>query len=71
MYSQDINAQLLELILPAGILEHFTITDFHQEASGQNLYTKKLTIHLEEKKVVPEEYMSIIHLKQVDLCLPG
>ncbi len=57
MYSQDINTQLPELILSSGILEHFTITDFHQEASGQNVYTKKLTIQLEEKKVVPEEYV--------------
>ncbi len=48
MSSQNLNTQLLELFLPQGILDHFTITDFKQEKSGQNLYTKKLTIHLEE-----------------------
>ncbi|WP_052343433.1 ISAon1 family transposase N-terminal region protein [Saccharicrinis fermentans] len=52
----DINTQLLELILPEGILDHFVITDLHQESSGQQAYTKKLTIYLEEKKEIPEEY---------------
>ncbi len=56
MSSQDLNAQLLELFLPQGILDHFTLTDFKQEKSGQDLYTKKLTIYLEEKKEIPEEY---------------
>ncbi len=35
----DINSQLLELILPSGILNHFVITDFKQESSGQAAYT--------------------------------
>ncbi len=56
MAVQDINTQLLELILPEGILDHFVITDFKQELSGQVAYTKKLTIFLEEKKEIPEEY---------------
>lgn len=53
---QDINTQLLELILPEGILDHFEITDFVQESSGQEVYTKNLTIYLEEKKQIPKEY---------------
>lgn len=56
---QDINTQLLELILPEGILDHFVITDFKQESSGQLAYTKKLTIFLEEKKEVPAEYSGL------------
>lgn len=55
---QDINTQLLELILPEGILDYFEITDFKQKLSGQVAYTKKLTIFLEEKKEIPEEYSS-------------
>ena len=38
---QDINTQLLELMLPTGILDHFVITDFKQESSGQAAYTKE------------------------------
>ena len=53
---KDLNQQLIELILPEGILNHFEITDFTQEASDQSLYTKHLTIFLEEKKEIPEEY---------------
>lgn len=56
MTRHDINQQLLELFLPEGILNHFVVTDFMQEASGQEVYTKKLTIFLEEKKEIPEEY---------------
>jgi hypothetical protein len=56
MTMQDINQQLLELFLPEGILEHFVVTDFIQEPSGQEVYTKKLTIFLEEKKEIPQEY---------------
>ena len=56
MTKHDINQQLLELFLPEGILDHFAVTDFSQEPSGQEVYTKKLTIFLEEKKEIPEEY---------------
>ena len=56
---QDINSQLLELFLPEGILDHFIITNFKQVTSGQDLYTKKLTIYLEEKLAVPEEFVNI------------
>ncbi len=56
MTRQDINQQLLELFLPEGILNHFLVMDFKQEPSGQEVYTKKLTIFLEEKKEISEEY---------------
>ena len=52
----DINKSLLELFLPAGILDYFTIVDFETKSSGQHVYDKKLTIYLEEKKIIPEEY---------------
>ncbi len=58
MSSAALNHQLLELILPEGLLDHFIIADFKQESSGQELYTKKLTIFLEEKSEIPEEYSS-------------
>jgi len=52
----NIHTELLEFILPEGILDHFFITDFKQEESGQKLYTKRLTIYLEEKDIIPDEY---------------
>ena len=51
-----LHTELLEVILPEGILDHFAITDFKQESSGQRLYTKRLTIYLEEKDAIPQEY---------------
>jgi len=53
---KDINAELLELILPEGILEHFEITGFEKGKSEKFIYDQTLTIYLEEKKVIPEEY---------------
>ena len=50
--------KLLELFLPEGILDYFEIVNFETVASNQNIYTKILTLHLEEKKIVPEEYLS-------------
>lgn len=52
----DINASLLELILPQGILDYFEIIGFEQGESGQYVYDKTLTIYLEEKNSIPEEY---------------
>ena len=52
----DINKSLLELFLPSGILEYFTVVDFETKSSGQHVYDKKLTIYLEEKKIIPDEY---------------
>lgn len=56
LQSENINAQLLELFLPEGILDYFEVTNFTQESSGQDLYTKRLTIYLEEKNEIPQEY---------------
>jgi len=52
----DINTALLEVILPQGILDYFDIIDFKQGDSGQYVYNKTLTIFLEEKNLIPEEY---------------
>ncbi|MCT4645981.1 MAG: hypothetical protein N4A74_13430, partial [Carboxylicivirga sp.] len=46
----------LELILPQGILDYFDIVDFKQGKSGQYVYDKTLTIYLEEKDIIPEQY---------------
>lgn len=52
----DLNTALLELILPQGILDYFDIVDFEQGESGQYVYNKTLTLYLEEKNIIPEEY---------------
>lgn len=52
----DINTSLLELILPDGILEYFTIVGLEKGDSGQYVYDKTLTIFLEEKNSIPEQY---------------
>ncbi len=52
----NINTALLELILPQGILDYFEIVGFEQGESGQYVYDKTLTIFLEEKNIIPEEY---------------
>lgn len=56
----DINTALLDLILPQGILDYFDIVSFEQGESGQYVYDKILTIYLEEKNIIPNEYK---HLK--------
>ena len=53
---KDLNQSLLELILPEGILEYFTIVGFDKENSGKYVYDKTLTIYLEEKNQIPTEY---------------
>jgi len=53
---KDLNAALLEMILPEGILEHFEITGLEKGNSEKFVYDKTLTIHLEEKKVIPKQY---------------
>ena len=52
----DHSIALLELILPEGILQDFSITGYQQGDSGKHVYNKTLTIDLEEKKIIPEEY---------------
>lgn len=41
----------LDLFLPQGILEYFLLTDF-------NSSTSEISLYLEEKNVIPEEYRS-------------
>ena len=50
------DSSLLSLFLPAGILDHFMIVDYQTKSTNNELYTKSLTIFLEEKMIVPEEY---------------
>jgi len=54
--TKDLNAALIELILPEGILDHFIITGLEQGDSDKYVYDKTLTIDLEEKKIIPEQY---------------
>lgn len=54
--SEVINQSLLELILPEGILEFFDIVNLQQGDSGKTVYDKTLTIHLDEKNNIPDEY---------------
>lgn len=53
---KDMNFALLELVLPEGILDYFEIKDFKTAPTGEKIYLKKLTIYLDEKKQIPEEY---------------
>jgi len=55
------NAALLEMILPEGILDDFEITGFEKGNSEKYIYDKTLIIHLEEKKVIPSEYNTHIY----------
>jgi hypothetical protein len=41
----------LDLILPQGILEYFLLTDFTSS-------TSEISLYLEEKNMIPEEYVS-------------
>ncbi len=59
--NKDINTGLLELILPQGILDYFEIVGFEQGESGQYVYDKTLTIFLEEKNIIPEEYKNYVY----------
>lgn len=55
---EDMNQSLLELILPKGILDYFNIVGVEKGESGKYVYDKTLTIYLEEKNKIPEEYKS-------------
>ncbi len=55
------NAALLEMILPEGILNDFEITGFEKGNSDKYIYDKTLTIYLEEKKIIPSEYTAHIY----------
>jgi hypothetical protein len=47
---------LLALILPEGILEYFSIVDLEKGESGKSVYDRTLTIYLQVKNKIPEEY---------------
>ncbi len=50
------NESLLTLFLPSGVLDYFTIVDYQTSNSNQELFSKYLTIFLEEKAILPEEF---------------
>ena len=54
--STDLNQALIEMILPEGILEYFDIVELDKGDSGKYVYDKTLTILLEEKNKIPEEF---------------
>lgn len=47
---------LLSLFLPVGMLEYFDIIDYKTTNTNQEVFTKYLTIFLEEKNLIPDEY---------------
>ncbi|MCT4601322.1 MAG: hypothetical protein N4A59_00280 [Marinifilum sp.] len=49
---------LLSLFFPEGLLDYFDIIDFKEVSTGQDIYARGLTIYLEEKKIVPDEYQN-------------
>ena len=55
------NAALLEMILPEGILDDFEITGFEKGNSEKYIYDKTLIVYLEEKKVIPFEFNTHIY----------
>lgn len=50
------HSSILSLFLPAGILDYFNIVDYQTKSTDNELFTKGLTIFLEEKMILPEEY---------------
>lgn len=55
------DTSLISLFLPAGILDYFDITGFEKTDSNLKTYSKRLTIFLSEKKVVPDEYKEEVY----------
>ena len=47
---------ILSLFFPSGLLDYFDIVDYQTQSTNKELFTQGLTIFLEEKKIVPEEY---------------
>lgn len=47
---------LLSLFFPEGLLDYFDIVNHQTASTDKELFTKGLTIFLEEKKIIPEEY---------------
>ena len=61
MQDGAIAQSLLEVILPVGLLDNFNISNFAVGTSGKEIYSKTLTIDLEEKNVIPDEYKNHIY----------
>jgi len=57
----SIEQTLLEAMLPEGILEYFEIVDLKTESRDNKIYSKTMTIYLEEKNMIPEEYKNHIY----------
>ena len=49
-------ASILSLFLPSGILDYFDIVDYQTTSMNQELFTKYLTIFLEEKPLIDEKW---------------
>ena len=47
---------ILSLFFPEGLLDYFDIVDYQTESTEKELFSRGLTVFLEEKKIVPEEY---------------
>lgn len=56
MQNEAIAQSLLEVILPVGLLDHFDINEFTIGSSGKEIYSRTLSIYLEEKNKIPQQY---------------
>ena len=54
--NKENDLSLLSLFLPEGLLTYFDIVGFDKKPIKDPLYVNRLTIHLEEKKEIPEAY---------------
>lgn len=59
--NKDTELSLLSLLLPAGILDYFDIVGFDKKPIKHTLYENRLTIYLEEKKLIPRKYKDFKH----------
>lgn len=51
-----LSQELLALFLPEGILDYFEIVSYEKDTSGKKIYKQQLTLSLQEKDIIPEEY---------------
>ena len=54
--NEGLSQELLALFLPEGLLEYFEIVSYEKDHSGKKIYNQQLTLLLQEKDIVPEEY---------------
>ena len=54
--NEGLSQELLALFLPEGILEYFEIVSYEKDTSGKKIYKHQLTLSLQEKNIIPEEY---------------